>query len=56
MQIRSLALIVCAMVALALMLRLADTMPDLADGVLFGVALGCIFVLSATRSRRRAPR
>lgn len=52
MQLRSLMLIFCSMAAIALALRLAGTMPNLVDGVLFGVALGCIVMLYATRSRR----
>lgn len=56
MQIRSLVLIVCSMMALALALRLADTTPDLTDGVLFGVALGCILVLYLTRRRHHVSR
>ena len=39
------------MLAIALALRLANSMPDLVSGVLFGIALGCIIVLSATRRR-----
>ena len=42
-------LIVCAVVAIALALRVINKVPDVVDGLLFGVALGLLTVLYIKR-------
>jgi hypothetical protein len=53
MRIWSLVLLACALGTLALALRWVDQMPDVVDGALFGVTLGCAAVLVAWRVRQR---
>ena len=52
-QIRFIVPLACAMLALILALRFADRVPDFVDGLLFGVVIGSLLVLYATRGRAR---
>jgi hypothetical protein len=53
MSIRTGILAACAVVAFALALCFINRVPEVADGLLFGIAVGLLIVLSARKGHVR---